>query len=83
MAVYPGGGAPGLWMMGWCSMWFGWLLVTIGVIVGIIYFIRYLIRHFHTDPAEELLRKRYAQGEISDEEFSQRLQRLKEAKQRK
>ncbi|WP_049888720.1 SHOCT domain-containing protein [Natronococcus occultus] len=81
----------GLWGWGhmWDSgMWNGtgaawmWLLMSIipiAIVLVVGYLLYRLIRHLATrqsDPALEELRTAYAQGEISDEEFEERRNRL-------
>lgn len=67
-----GGGGVGLW-------WFVSSLVPLVLVVGIGYL---LYRALHTatsgsDPAIEELRTAYARGELSDEEFETRYERLR------
>ena len=68
-------------MHGWDGMgWFGWLLMTlfwILVLIGIFYLVRaFTVRSGTKDWDEksslESLRKRYARGEISPEEYEQK-----------
>lgn len=79
----PGEMTPRMW--GW-EYHMGWIpilligLFWIGVIVAILFFIRWLIastsrRHREarpTDSALEIVRQRYAKGEISKEEFEEK-----------
>ena len=78
---YRGGWMPGPGMMGWG--WFGWIFMIIFwglIIVGLIFLIRWLaglswsrasIDKPH-DSALEILKQRYAKGEINKEEFDQK-----------
>jgi putative membrane protein len=68
-----GGGGP----------WFGfvWLLVLAAVIIGGIYLLRRRPASGRTDQgAEAVLAARYARGDISDEEYRERLAVLRETK---
>jgi putative membrane protein len=72
------------WSWGMHPMWWGawglgmmlmmllfWVLVIVGLIVGI----RWLVgqgKESRSDPALEILRQRYARGEINKEEFEAR-----------
>ena len=80
-----GSGMMGPGMMGWGDGmgWVGMILVAafwIAVIVGIIFLIRWLVISTGTggraarseDPALEILKKRYARGEIKKEEFEEK-----------
>ncbi|MEW6569742.1 MAG: SHOCT domain-containing protein [Nitrospirota bacterium] len=79
-----GGGGMGPGMMGWgYGMGWLWTIITIAfwvlVIIGIIFLIRWLAVSSKTrqegrgeDSALDILRKRYARGEINKEEFEQR-----------
>jgi putative membrane protein len=48
----------------------------IAIAVGIVFLVRYLVRHGRSlageDSALEILRRRYAKGEISKEEYEER-----------
>ena len=81
----------GLWGWGYMwngGMWDGtgttwmWLLtmiIPLLVILGAGYFLYRTLRHHdkqRTDPAVEELRSAYARGELSDEEFEERRERL-------
>ncbi len=67
------------WGYGGYGNWLGWLgplvmvLFWAAVITGIVFLVRFLIRQGGSrdreDSALEVLRKRYARGEISKEEF--------------
>jgi putative membrane protein len=61
--------------MGWGG-WIVWLLILAGLIIGGIFFVKWLVRisdqnGFHAQESEamEMLRTRYAAGEITREEF--------------
>jgi putative membrane protein len=58
---------------GWIFMFLFWAMV----ILGIIYFIKQLStgsgRTLKNESAEDILKKRYAAGEISTEEFNKKL----------
>jgi putative membrane protein len=82
---YGWGMGPGPGMMGWGygMGWFGMILMGlfwIAIIVGIIFLIRWLFvsagtksyRADSEDSALEILKKRYARGEINKEEFEQK-----------
>ena len=63
-------------------MWLGMWLVPLGVLVGIGYLAYGAIRRSSTesgrdDPAVEALRLAYARGELTDEEFETRRERLR------
>jgi putative membrane protein len=67
------------WGYGFSGGWFGWLgpilmlLFWAAVIVGIVFLVRWLIARSSSSGKEEtaldILRKRYARGEISGEEY--------------
>ncbi|MFC6973807.1 SHOCT domain-containing protein [Halomicroarcula sp. GCM10025709] len=70
-----GGGGPGwLWGLG--------LVVPVLFVAGVVGLGYLLVRSIGTDgdddPAVEQLRRTYASGELSDEEFERRLERLRE-----
>ena len=80
----PGGWEMGPGMMGWGMMgWFGPIFMVIfwiAVIVGIIFLIRWLVVSTRggisgsrsEESALEILKKRYARGEINKEEFEEK-----------
>ncbi len=79
----PGGWDMGPGMMGWGILaWFGpimMLIFWIAIILAIIFFIRWLIfsakgsHHLKPeDSALDILKKRYARGEIKKEEFEEK-----------
>jgi putative membrane protein len=71
--MWTGGMAPGT--LGWL-----WPLLWLAIIVGIGYLLVSLLRGSddqQTDPAIEELRAAYARGELSEEEFETRLERLR------
>ena len=79
----PGGWDMGPGMMGWGILaWFGPIMMVIfwvAIIVAIIFFVRWLMassRGSHSlapqDSALEILKKRYARGEIGKEEFEEK-----------
>jgi putative membrane protein len=78
---YRGGWMPGPGMMGWGGL--GWIFMIVFwalVIVGLIFLVKWLagLSHSQTmrgkgpDSAMEILRERYAKGEINKEEFEQK-----------
>ncbi|MHC4106294.1 MAG: SHOCT domain-containing protein [Planctomycetota bacterium] len=71
-------------MWGWGGMWFGWIfwLVIIGLII---WGVKTIARsQSGSRPQEEsamsILKKRYARGEINDEEFEEKKRRLQGTK---
>ncbi|MGQ9631521.1 MAG: SHOCT domain-containing protein [bacterium] len=70
------------WGYGYYGGWFGWLgpIFTIVfwtlAIAGLVFLIRWLVIHSkpsnREDSALEILRRRYAKGEISKEEFEEK-----------
>ncbi|GAA1750910.1 SHOCT domain-containing protein [Kocuria aegyptia] len=79
------------WGMGW--MWVFWILLVLGTVVLVFVLIKVLTgssgTHGGTSPggygqrpgparAREILEERYARGEISTEEFRERLRTLEE-----
>lgn len=63
--------------MSWGWMFFG-PLVGLLLVVGISFGIYHLIRSPRKDDALMVLRRRFAQGEISEEEFQRRRDLLKQ-----
>ena len=77
------GHGPGMMGWGYGMGWIGMIFMAvfwIAVIVGIIFLIRWLVistrtedhKARHEDSAIEILRKRYARGEINKEEFEEK-----------
>jgi len=77
------GMGPGMMGWGYGTGWFGMILMAafwIAVIVGIVFLIRWLVVSTRTgerraaseDSALEILKRRYAQGEINKEEFEEK-----------
>ena len=67
-----------MWNYGW-GMGFGWLFMVVFwilVILGIVYLVRLIIgsekRGANEESALNILKKRYAKGEISKEEFEEK-----------
>jgi putative membrane protein len=80
---YEWGMGPGMMGGGYGVGWFGPLIMIafwIAIIVGIVVLIRWLVistrstgqMTYHEDSALEILKKRYAQGEINKEEFEEK-----------
>jgi putative membrane protein len=82
---YGWGGGPGMWGYGYGMPWFGHILMIVfwvAVIVGIIFLIRWLVVTSRSgghqdvsrggDTALDILRKRYARGEIDKQDFEER-----------
>jgi len=74
-----GGGMMDGWSMMGPVMWIFMLLLWGFVIFGVICAVRWLIvrskpdgNNFHSETPLEILKKRYARGEISKDEFEQR-----------
>jgi putative membrane protein len=70
--MHPMWGMWGAWGIGMMLMMLVfWALITVGLVVGI----RWLVnptRRSHYDPALDILRQRYARGEIEKDEFEAR-----------
>ena len=81
--MWPGGDMTGFWIMSLVSGLIG-LAVTIGLVVLIILGIRWFIRQERSAPGAapreespiDVLRRRYAAGEIDEEEFERRRRTL-------
>lgn len=78
-----GGSGMGAWGMGGSGLWglgvlwpLLWLLVIAVLVIGTVYLFRNGVGRAGSDRALDLLRDRYARGEISDEEFEERSPRL-------
>jgi putative membrane protein len=80
---YEWGHGPGMMGWGYGMGWFGPIIMIafwIAVIVGIVLLIRWLIlstrsvgqKPHHDDSALEILKKRYAKGEINKDEFEEK-----------
>jgi len=80
---YEWGHGPGMMGWGYGMGWFGMIIMAafwIAVIVGIIFLIRWLVLSTRAsgnkvhleDSALEILKKRYARGEINKEEFEEK-----------
>ena len=80
---YDWGMGPGMMGGEYGMGWFGPLLMIafcIAVIVGIVFLIRWIVistrstnqKTYHEDSALEILKKRYARGEIDKEEFEEK-----------
>ena len=68
---------------GWGLQGFGWLLLLAILVIGIWLLIGYRNRRFekrqgNDQSALEILKKRYAKGELSDEEFEKAKEKIKE-----
>lgn len=60
-----------------------WLIIQLAVVIGVIYLIIYLIKNSNRSAntrsnALEILKERYARGEISEEEFEEKRKKLME-----
>jgi putative membrane protein len=80
---YDWGMGPGMMGGGYGMGWFGGIIMIafwIAVIMGIVFLIRWLVistrtsgqRTYHEDSALEILKRRYARGEINKEEFEEK-----------
>ncbi|MDI6600599.1 MAG: SHOCT domain-containing protein [Thermoanaerobacteraceae bacterium] len=75
------------WYGGWGTNGFIWglvsLIMQVVIVVAVIYLVIYLInnsskrQHKRNDPLE-ILKERYARGEISNEEFEEKKRKLME-----
>lgn len=70
----------GWWGMGF--MWVWWLLVLAGIVVFVVFAVRTSLgalpgRRSDLDTPEQILRRRYAGGEIDREEYQRRLDDLR------
>ncbi len=70
--------------MGFGGIGFGWIfqiLFSIIVIVGVVYLIEYIVntnkKEDRKETAEDILKKRYASGELRKEEFTERMKDLR------
>lgn len=72
----PGGMGYGMWHAG--GMWIFWIAVLVVVVLAIVWASRQSGARLtpHESP-EEILKKRYARGEIGREEYQERLQELR------
>ncbi|TZE81006.1 SHOCT domain-containing protein [Calorimonas adulescens] len=75
------------WNGGWGTGTFIWglfsMIIQIAVIIGVIYLVIHLINingngHRKGNDALEILKERYARGEISEEEYEEKKKRLEE-----
>lgn len=79
LLVWQGGQGHGFGWGGGPFIGIAWLVVWAAVIVGGIYLVRRSMRSGRTDQgAEAVLAARYARGDISDEEYRERLAVLRE-----
>ena len=69
--------------MSFGGMGFGWLfmiLFWVLVIVGVVYLVRYIVNSYkkeeRKETAEDILKKRYASGELTREKFTERMKDL-------
>jgi putative membrane protein len=56
---------------GWLMMIFLWVLIIVGIVIVTKWFANQTSHSTHEDTAMEILKKRYARGEISKEEYEQ------------
>ena len=78
-----GGGDPGMWGTGGTGL--GWLVVTIPSVLLLLvlgYAGYRLLGRSGTDPAIAELRRAYARGELTDEEYEARRERLEADRER-
>ncbi len=66
------------------GMGFGWIfqiLFLVLVLVGVVYLVKYIVntskKEERKETAEDILKKRYASGELSREEFTEKMEDLK------
>ncbi|MCG6917960.1 MAG: SHOCT domain-containing protein [Deltaproteobacteria bacterium] len=87
--AYWGNMNPGMMNWGYGTNWLGtliWLAILIAVVVAIIALVRWMTisnkgssrTHHPSDSAMEILRRRYAKGEISKEQFTAMKHELEE-----
>ncbi len=85
---YEWGHGPGMMGWGYGMGWFGMIIMAafwVAVVVGIVFLIRWLVlstrasghKAHAEDSALEILKKRYARGEINKEEFEEKKRDLK------
>lgn len=68
-------------MMGYGMMFFGWIFWIL-IIVGLVYLIKWLMAQgkgggAENRRAEEILKERYAKGEIDKKEFEEKMKEIK------
>lgn len=74
------------WGMGWGWMWLWWI-VGLGLVILLVWLLARAMRpgpggertevRREEDTPEQILKKRYARGEIDDEEFHRRMEKLR------
>jgi len=66
---------------GWGMGWMGWMGIFWAVVViAVILFVAFLVRHASSSgrpSAEDILRERYARGEISKAQYEEQLKTLR------
>ena len=76
-------GGPGDWGEGWWIFRILWLVLWIGVIAAAIWFFagrrRRWYRRHGVDRASDILAERFARGELSNDEYTERLRQLRAA----